>query len=549
MTWRNERGLYKRKCDAPGHTEDVISIYAPDSGYTAYDSKYWWGDQWDPMSYGQEYDFSRPFFAQYSELLKKVPHLALSNYNSVQSEYCNFVDNLKNCYLAFGCLDDENVLYSGRTSHSRDSLDLLMAVKNELCYDDISCTDSYGLLYSMNCKSCTDSYFLYNCRNCTNCFGCANLVSKSYYIFNEPYSREDYFKKLEGFDLGSAAAVAKLKERFKSDVYDKTIHKYAQIVNSVNVTGDNILNSKNSKLCFDIYDTVEDSKYLFHCLNCKDIQDSLGNYKTELAYESVDTDVGQNILGTLTVYGSQNVRYSYNCHASSNLFGCVGLRNKKEYCILNRQYSKEEYDKVVPRIVEHMNSMPYEDAKGRLYRYADYAPIEFSPFPYNDTLAQEFFPITKEEAGSKAYPWKVADEKSHTPTMSIKDLPDNVKEVKDDILNQVIPCAHKGKCTEQCAVAFKITAQELQFYRNLNIPLPRMCSNCRHYSRLKQRNPMKLWKRNCQCAGTSSENETFNNTASHAHGMEHCRNEFETTYSTERPEIVYCEACYQAEVS
>jgi hypothetical protein len=82
----------------------------------------------------------------------------------------------------------------------------------------------------------------------------------------------------------------------------------------------------------------------------------------------------------------------------------------------------------------------------------------------------------------------------------------------------------------------------------MNLPLPRLCPNCRHYQRLKQRNPLKLWKRHCQCAGGKSSNGVYQNTVVHNHGTNPCPNEFETSYSPERPEIIYCEECYLKEV-
>jgi len=82
----------------------------------------------------------------------------------------------------------------------------------------------------------------------------------------------------------------------------------------------------------------------------------------------------------------------------------------------------------------------------------------------------------------------------------------------------------------------------------MNLPLPRLCPNCRHYQRLKQRNPLKLWHRRCQCAGKKSENGVYKNTTGHFHGEGRCPNEFETSYSPDRKEVVYCEHCYQAEV-
>jgi len=109
-----------------------------------------------------------------------------------------------------------------------------------------------------------------------------------------------------------------------------------------------------------------------------------------------------------------------------------------------------------------------------------------------------------------------------------------------------------ASCNHQCTTAFRIIPEELQFYRRMNLPLPRLCPNCRHYERLAQRNPLKLWHRSCACGGRKSQapntKSQYENTAKYQHGEAPCPNEFETTYSPERPEIVYCEQCYQSEV-
>ncbi|MEK0338467.1 MAG: hypothetical protein QQN41_13645, partial [Nitrosopumilus sp.] len=81
-----------------------------------------------------------------------------------------------------------------------------------------------------------------------------------------------------------------------------------------------------------------------------------------------------------------------------------------------------------------------------------------------------------------------------------------------------------------------------------DIPLPRYCYNSRHFLRVKQRNPLKLWHGKCQCAGGESDNKIYKNTIKHFHKNEHCPNEFETTYGLDKKEVVYCEKCYQAEV-
>ncbi len=48
--------------------------------------------------------------------------------------------------------------------------------------------------------------------------------------------------------------------------------------------------------------------------------------------------------------------------------------------------------------------------------------------------------------------------------------------------------------------------------------------------------------------GEESLDGVYMNTGEHHHGKGRCPNEFETSYAPDRPEIVYCESCYQSEV-
>ena len=389
------------------------------------------------------------------------------------------------------------------------------------------------------------------------------MRNRQYYFFNEPCTKEHYQEKVKSFDLGSWQNLQKARQEFKN-IYDKSIHRYAAILKSVNVTGDKVTNTKNCQHCFDI-ELAEDSKFInWGGYNMKDSYDSgpgTGD-SSELLYEAFDAVKVSRLLGVGVVYDSHDVRYGFNCYNSDNLFGCIGLR-KKQYCILNKQYTKEEYEKLVPRIIEHMNSMPYIDQKGRVYKYGEFFPPELSPFAYNETIAQEYFPLTKEEAIEKGYSWKDPEPRNYQIQITNDKLPDHIKDATDDIVGQVIECQHASGspsetsgqtagavCNEQCTEAYKIIPQELVFLRRMNLPLPRLCPNCRHYQRIKQRNPLKLWHRKCQCAGLTSENKVYQNTADHIHHKkdEACQNEFETTYAPERPEIVYCEQCYLREV-
>jgi len=141
--------------------------------------------------------------------------------------------------------------------------------------------------------------------------------------------------------------------------------------------------------------SVEDSKYVqvLFTPSSKDCYDyTLWGDNVELVYESCV--VGDNSYKLKFCYrcyiNCNDIEYSMFCHSSSNLFGCIGLRHK-QYCILNKQYTKQEYEKLVPKIIDHMNKMPYRDKKGRVYKYGEFFPPELSPFSYNETIAQEYF--------------------------------------------------------------------------------------------------------------------------------------------------------------
>src|SRR3989338_9490981 len=109
LAFRNERTLYKRTCSKSG--KQVVSIYTENTPFPVYDQHIWWGDEWDAMDYGQDYDSSRPFFDQLQELKNKVPRVSLLNINSINSDYCNNAEDSKNCYLIFAAQKNEDTMY------------------------------------------------------------------------------------------------------------------------------------------------------------------------------------------------------------------------------------------------------------------------------------------------------------------------------------------------------------------------------------------------------------------------------------------------------
>jgi hypothetical protein len=529
MAFRNERVLYKCKSDFT--KKDIFSAYAPDSGYKIYEKEVWLADQWDPMEYGQEYDFSRPFFEQFDELLRKVPLKNLNVVNGVNSDYSNNITEPKNCYLCFNAGYVEDCMYSHGMSDCHNCVDVSHLSKCETCYDSfwlISGTKNIGC---NNCESCLNLWFSKNCVGCSDCLGCTGLRNKQYYIWNEPYSKEEYQTKLMEFNLGSYDGYQKIKTQAQ-DFWLKFPNKFLEGTHNANVSGNYISHSKNTKNSFLVREgeNIKFCQYLQEGKNEKDCYDwSIWGDNGQMMYECHACGIGvQNVRFSLFIQENvHDTEYSMMCSGSSYLFGCVGLR-KKQYCIFNKQYAKEEYEAMVAKIREQMNAMPYKDKVGRIYKYGEFFPAEISPFAYNESMSQEYFPLSKKEAVSQGYKWYDAEDRNYKPTIKAEDLPSNIKDVPDSIISEIIACEHAGKnCDQLCVSAFKITSDELNFYRKLGVPLPRICHNCRTFERLKQRTGLKLYQRKCA----------------------KCNKKIETSYAPDRPEIVYCEQCYQQEVA
>ncbi len=529
--WRNNMSLYNHKCELCD--KSVVSIYSPNSPIKIYCNKCWWSDKWDAKSYGTGYDFSKTFFSQFKELINKVPHMAVVNDDGIASLNCEYTHDWwfsKNCYMTFSGWHTENVMYSYFILSGKDIMDCVnLFTKSEFMYECLRCSTSYRLKYAQYSKSCVDSIFIFDCTNCSNCLMCVGLRSKKYYFKNKKYTKEEYEKILEGYKLDTFSGVEKAKKEFTT--FSLNIpRRYVMTLQIVNSTGDNLSTSKNSKFAF-IGKNLENCRYIDHCADDKDSFDLTTTGEVSECYECVVGDHSQlNLFGLFSVK-SQDIRYCQHCHNCKHCFGCVGLRNAN-YCIFNKQYTKEEYEELVPKIIEQMNNMPYVDKVGNQYKYGEFYPIELSPFGYNETYAPELEPLSKEEALERGYNWQDNIQKTkNKETILPADIPDSINDISDSILNEILKCI-------ECERNYKIIPNELIFYQKMKIPIPRKCFYCRYIDRIKKRNPLKLWHRKCMCNKTNHPD----------HLDIRCPSEFETSYAPERPEIIYCEKCYQKEV-
>ena len=508
LLFRNERILYKRPCDLCKN--DMVTLYSLDAPYKVYCSKCWWSDEWDPKNLGMEYNPDKKFFDQYKELQSRVPRLGLAAFKNIRSDYTNGSAENKDCYLVFASDYNEDCLYGRLLQRDKQCVDCAFLHESELCYECIDCRKCFKCLFSEQCHDSTDLLFCYNLKNSSNCIFCTNGRNISNSILNVKYTKEEYENKkaeiLKDYDN-----IEKAKKEFE-ELKIKTIKKFATQTKCHNVTGDYIHNCYDGVELFDTYDAkncsyMKDTEKPIDSMDCNNYY-----YNPQFGYNIMGALEGSRMKNSAFVFYSNEVEYCDMCYNLSNGIGCISIR-KGNNMILNKEYSKEEYSDLKEKIESELKK---DGTIGQFF------PPSVTPFAYNESLIQDFFPLSKDEAIERGYKWQEKTTGTYDKeTIKKGGIPHSIEKITDDILKEILVC-------KDCNKNYKIVEAELTFYKKMGLPIPHKDFECRHEDRMRKRNGMRLWHRKCMREG--------------------CENEFETTYSLEKKDIIYCESCYQKEI-
>ncbi len=505
--FRNDSFYYRNTCHLCG--KPVISIYSPDKTVPVLCHDCCWSDRWDPLAYGVPFDPSRSFFAQYAEMRAKVPRIAIFNTQSENSEYTVHSSKNRNCYMCCSTVECEDVEYSDWMIRSTDCMDGLMGADLELCYGCAESRESFGSDYLDRCSNTSTSYLCFDCHRSTDLVGCVSVRGGSAMILNERSTREGCQRTIQRLKTDPAFR-AQFEAKYAA-LNARLPKKYAWNLNTEGCTGDALTNCKNAVSCFHS-EALQDCRHVYDATEITDAMDLTRGSSCEMLYEcKAGIDLKLSAFCNLC-YQCDRLLYCDNCQGTSECFGCFGLK-KHRYCILNRQYTKEEYEKLVPQIIAHMKQGG---------EYGEFFPVPLSAFGYNETKAQEWFPMTREEVTRKGWRWSEYEPPRVTAAKTIpaSQLPPDIAAVPDDILQWAIISEGNGK-------PFRIVPQELAFYRKKGLPIPHFSWQERHLARKAKQNPCTLYKRSCA----------------------KCDTPIETTYAPDRPETVYCEACFLQTVS
>lgn len=464
MAFRNERNLYRRNCDFT--KKPMISIFPPEAPYPVYEYQVWNSDQWTPPTL--DYNPNKDFFEQYHELQQITPRVnAFSPYNE-NSEYVNAAEKCKNCYMVFVSDRDEDCMYLDTSFASRDCADLSYSHSCELCYESCDLKNCYHCRYSYLCENSSDLSFCFDMLGCKDCFMSFGLRNQQYCILNQQHTRDDYLQKLAEIDFTSYPLVEQLKTRFFEKIMPG---QYSKILNCENSDGNFLINCKNCHECFDVESAEDCHRVTVGANRIKDVYDTHAVVDgSELIFQCVSVTEGYNCHNVIGCWTTKKSCYSEFLQGCSDCVGCISLR-RRQYCILNKQYSKEEYEYLKKQIREKMGD-----------RFGSPFPLWLAPFTYQDSGYRDYATLTREELQTLG--WNYGEEKKKElftgELHESSEIPDRLNDFRDEHLPRIYRCPVSDR-------PFKITAQELTLLKKIGAPIPRHHFDQRFRERTKFR--------------------------------------------------------------
>lgn len=290
---------------------------------------------------------AQSFFTEFNRLLSLYPKQPIHIVTSDNCELSDVISNSKNLIYCFDTHKSTDSFYMYDSFICDNCGDCDYAVESQLCYESVDpfkCFNCDFIEYSANMR---DSMYCYWSMDCQDVFGCVNLKGKKFCIFNRQLTEVEYRQKVEEYKKWPSekvlAEVEKLKLRFP---LTQTVAAY----NDNSDFGNYIHHSKNCYMCFDAAHN-ENCGYLYDSFGSKNCFDMFyGGNGNELCYENIQSPRAFNCDYLLHALDCQDSSYLVDCFNVKNSLGCIGLR-QKEYCILNRQFNKEDYEKLSGQIL------------------------------------------------------------------------------------------------------------------------------------------------------------------------------------------------------
>jgi hypothetical protein len=299
---------------------------------------------------------AQSFFKELQRLMDYFPKRSTFVLNCENTELANQSFYCKNSSYAFDDSRCNECVYTYDCAACSNCIDCDYGVESQLCYESVD------PIRCFNCNFVDDSSDLNDCDYCSRCknshdlFGCYKLDNASFCIFNRKMTEQEYKDKVKIYKTWPAEKVFKVLTEMKLR-YPLTQTRENNNENSS--YGNYFFFNKNSYMMFDASHN-EDCCYLYDSFYNRKIMDA--------TYSSKDNELSYQIVDSARLFNCDYTVFSNSCQDSSYLFDCFGLKHclgcvkmdYKEYCILNRQFSPEDYEKISKQILADINGQKME---------------------------------------------------------------------------------------------------------------------------------------------------------------------------------------------
>lgn len=289
------------------------------------------------------------FFKELKRLALAQPKLSTHSLNSENCEYGDQLYYCKNMINSFDDLNSNDGVYVFDSQICANCIDCDYAYESQLCYDSVTINKCFNSNYLDDCTSVRDSSYSYNCREGSYLFGCANLTGKSYCIFNRQLTEQEYNEKIQKFKSLPQEQIFQMLDALKKKF---PITQTRGDNNENSPFGNYINNCKNSYMCFDSIN-LDNCGYNYDSGVIKDCFDVTFSGDSEISYQIIDSTHLFNCNFAIWSGHCSDSSYILACGNVKNCLGCVDLY-QREYCILNRQFTKEEYEIKSKQILEEL---------------------------------------------------------------------------------------------------------------------------------------------------------------------------------------------------
>jgi len=563
MMFRNERKFYHTTC--PITKKPIISTIAPERWIRSCESEVF--HDLDHTQFARTY--SGNIWSDYEQLLYTTPLIARYTLNMENSPYCNQETDDKNCYYNMGWHYNEACLYNTYAISCETCIDNYRVFNSQHIYNSQTVYKSHHCFWSTYIDDSSFVYRSYDIAWSHHMLFCNARRNASYMYQNQQLTKQQREDTLQTYKRKIKTIQGKRSINQEYQTFLATVpQKQLNNIQTEKVIGNDLYRSKNLFLCSSGEDgqDVRHSNLFAWSEDCMDIESSGYGKKV---YNSIAFMHAHNCVSTSFILETvKDCYYSSYLSGGTNLFACIGLKNK-DYCLLNKSYTKQDREQHVSHIITSM-----QEQWTRWWFF----PTHLSHYPYNDTTAQEYYPVKQvlypdgssklisplwlatvtlleaEKFIAKAhinFGWtenipitRRTQEKEVTvppdmKTINACDLPP-LQNIQENITDLALICTQSKR-------PFRVVKPELAFYNLHGIQLPEFHPDIRHQQRVNQRPWRELYLRTCDKCGKeilsvypSITTKTYESENTTQPQVQHAINHDNTK--------VYCEQCYQKQI-